>query len=191
MAETSDIGRKVVWSISDESGPPMIWQARQLQEFGNWVVSRFQTGKQMDYYFTAASDGDALRAKDLPGGPAPGTEGFDSVEAKDIMATALEELVAQVNGKDNQLVIARTLPLWPEMPENAEDYEPGSSIVRVPDSLRDDLAELDPTHAEIANFAQELFGYEHEDAMNALHSIVQLARDGRRRDRSIYWWSEM
>jgi hypothetical protein len=70
----------------------------------------------MDYYFSAVSDGEALRAKDLPTGPMPGSEGFNSVEAKGIWSTALEELVAISKGTSSATVMAGIFPLWPETP---------------------------------------------------------------------------
>ncbi len=145
----------------------------------------------MDYYFSAQSDGKAFRSKDLPAGPMPGSERYDSVEAKGIWSTALEELVAKSKGTSSALVMAGVLPLWPETPKNPEDFEPGASLTRLPDSLRDDLAELEVTPSLAAEWSDELFGYEPEDAEQAALKIVHLARAARDRNRSVYWWSEM
>ena len=145
----------------------------------------------MDYYFSAAGDAEALRATDLPSGPMPGSEGLDPVEAKGVLGSALEELVAMANGAGNQQVMARTLPLWPETPTNPEDYEPGPFLTRLPDGLRDDLAKLAVTPALAAKWADELFGYGPAEAEQVAGRIVRLARSGRDQNRSIYWWSEM
>lgn len=145
----------------------------------------------MDYYFSASSNAEALRATDLPGGPKPGSENFDSVEAKDVMGTALEELVALASGKGNQFIVARTLPLWPEIPTNPDDYEPGPILVRLPDSLRDELVAIELMLELATKWANDLYGYEPEDALRVARSIIQLARAGRENDRSIYWWSEL
>lgn len=145
----------------------------------------------MDYYFSAASDAEALRAKDLPAGPMPGTNNFDSVEAKGVWGTALEELVAMSKGTNSAMVMAGTFPLWPETPENPEDFEPGSSLTRLPDSLRDELAELEVTPSLAAKWADGLFGYEPEDAERVAKSIIQFAGAARDQNRSVYWWSEM
>ena len=145
----------------------------------------------MDYYFSAASDEEALRAKDLPAGPMPGSEGFDSVEAKGVLGTALEELVAMSKGSSSPMVMAGTFPLWPEYPSNPEEYEPGSFLTRLPDHLRDELAEVEVTADLAAKWADEIFGYEPAEAERVAKSIIQLARAGRDTNRSIYWWSEM
>lgn len=145
----------------------------------------------MDYYFSAESDAEALRAKDLPAGPMPGSEGFDSVAAKGIWGTALEELVALSRGTSSAMVMAGIFALWPESPERPENFEPGASLTRLPDGLRDDLAELKVTPSLAAKWANGLFGYEPEDAEQAARRIIQLARAARDRSRSIYWWSEM
>jgi hypothetical protein len=145
----------------------------------------------MDYYFSAASDEEALKAKDLPAGPMPGTEGYDTVEAKGVLATALEELVAMSKGSSSLLVMAGTHPLWPEYPSNLEDYEPGSFLTRSPDNIRDELSDVEVTPALATKWADEIFGYELAEAERVAKSIIQLARGGRDRNRSIYWWSEM
>lgn len=145
----------------------------------------------MDYYFSAESEAEALRASNLPAGPMPGSEGFDSIEAKGIWGTALEELVAMSKGISSSLVMAGVLPLWPETPDNPEDFEPGASLTRLPDSLRDELAELKISPSLTAKWADELFGYEPDDAEQAAKRIIQLARAAQNQGRSVYWWSEM
>lgn len=144
----------------------------------------------MDYYFSAPSDAEALKAKDGLAGPTQAA-GFDSVEAKGVMAPALEELVAVSKDATNALVMARALPLWPETPANPEDYTPGPSLTRLPDGLRDDLAELDVTASLAIKWAGELYGYEPADAQALATRITLLARSAKDQDRSIYWWSEM
>lgn len=145
----------------------------------------------MDYYFSAASDEEALRATDLPAGPMPGTQGFDSIEAKGVLATALEELVAMSKGISSPLVMAGIHPLWPEYPSNPEDYEPGSFLTRLPDDLRDDLADVDVTPDLAAEWLDEIFGYEPAEAERVAKSVIQLAHSARATNRSIFWWSEM
>ena len=121
----------------------------------------------------------------------PGSEGFDSVETKGIWGTALEELVALSRGTSSAMVMAGIFPFWPESPERPEEFEPGASLTRLPDSLRDELAELKVTPSLAAKWADGLFGYEAEDAEQAAKRIVRFARAARDQSRSIYWWSEM
>ena len=111
-----------------------------------------------DFYFAAESDDEALRRCNLPNGPMIGGT-LEGIEAKNVMGTALEELVAIATGEENKLTVARTKPLWPEMPTNPADYVPGPFLTRLPDALRDDLAAVEMTPASVTSWSRELFGY--------------------------------
>lgn len=148
----------------------------------------------MDYYFSAANDAAALVAMELPAGPVPGSPGFDSVEAKDVLACPhLEQLVGIATGRSGPSLVPQLRVLWPEPPaaEDSFEFVPGASIMRLPDSLRDDLTGIELTSAVAEGWAAELWGFEPNHARNVAEDLIRLAKAARTENRSIYRWSEM
>ncbi len=148
----------------------------------------------MDYYFSAASDAAALSAKDLPAGPAPGSDGFLSVEAKGVIACPhLEQLVSIATGNIGNSLVPELSTLWPSSPEasSESDLEPGPSIMRLPDSLRDALGEVVMTQQIAAAWANELWDYDLTDAERVGTEIIQLAKAAKAEHKSLYWWMEI
>jgi hypothetical protein len=148
----------------------------------------------MDYYFSAADDGAALRANQIDGGPVPGCDDVDSVEAKDICPCPhLEQLVAFSTGKTKASLVPELKCLWPDASAwmSVGEEGPPPSISRVPDSLRDDLAEIDLSPALAERWSEELWGYDSDGAQSVGERVVQLARRARAQNKSLYWWCEV
>ena len=145
----------------------------------------------MDYYYTAIDDASALGAKNLDGGPMPGSS-FESAEAKDVMACPhLEQLVAIASGKRGPSLVPQLKTLWPEPSAAGAGFEPGLMISRLPDSLRDDLAGIEVTQTVAEQWAAELWGFELGHAAVVAGDIVRVARAARDSTQPLYWWSEM
>jgi hypothetical protein len=141
----------------------------------------------MDYYYTAPDDAAALSARDLPGGPMPGSV-FASAEAKDVLACPhLEQLVGLASGMVGENLVPQLKTLWPK----PESFEPGTMITRLPETLRDDLAEMEMTPAIAENWAAQLWGFEPDHAAAVGMDIIRIARSGRDAGQPLYWWSEM
>lgn len=145
----------------------------------------------MDYYFSAADDAAALCAKDLSGGPIPGSPGLDSVEAKDVLACPhLEQLVTLATGKTGPSLVPELDVLWPAAPDESFEFVPGASIMRLPDSLRDNLADVEMTSEVAASWADAIWGFDEGHASLIAERIVRLSKAAKSENKSIYWWSE-
>ena len=145
----------------------------------------------MDYYFAASSDEMALDARELAAGPTPDSQ-FGSVAAKDVMACPhLEQLVEFATGKKGPSLVPQLKTLWPEPVDDPADYVPGPSLMRLPDALRDDLADVDVTPEIAAQWAGAIWGFDPNHAATVATAISDLARRAREAGQSLYWWSEM
>jgi hypothetical protein len=145
----------------------------------------------MDYYFAAPDDSAALEARHLASGPTPDSK-FHSVEAKDVMACPhLEQLVELASGKKGPSLVPQLKTLWPEPVDDPADYVLGASLMRLPDGLRDDLAQVEVTPDVAAQWAGAIWGFDPDHAGSVATAISGLARRARETGEQLYWWSEM
>ena len=148
----------------------------------------------MDYYFSAAGAVDALRARELDGGPG---EGFDCVPAKDVIVCPhLELLVTAATGEAIPSAVRELRTVWPPegtaAPANEDSpFLTEPTISELPNRLRDALAEVEVSHQVSQAWAGELWGYDPEDAGRTARALVDLARRARSEGKYLYWWSEL
>jgi hypothetical protein len=147
----------------------------------------------MDYYFQAADDEAALNARNLKSGPTT-ESAFRSVEAKDIIACPhLEQLVEISLGKRRASLVPKLVTLWPVrlQPNDPAGYGPEPSIMRLPNELRNDLAEVSVSGDVAERWAAQMWGCTPERARAVAQALVHLAQSARDTRQCLYWWCEV
>ena len=148
----------------------------------------------MDYYFSAAGAVDALRARELDGGPG---EGFDCVPAKDVIVCPhLELLVTAATGEAVPSAVRELRTIWPPegtpAPVNEDSpFLTGPTLSEIPNRLRDALAAVEVSQQVSQAWAGDLWGYDPGDADRTARALVGLARRARSEGKYLYWWSEL
>lgn len=151
----------------------------------------------MDYYFTARDDNAAAEARNPPAGPAAADPPLDCVEANDIIVCPhLEQLVEAATGRAQPSHVEQLQVLWPPpgTPPPEDENSPfltDPSITRVPDGLRDSLADIEPTESIAQRWSEELWGVEPDQALRTAQDISALARRARDAGQALYWRSEL
>lgn len=75
-------------------------------------------------------------------------------------------------GKSGSSLVPEPEVLWPEPP----GCNPGPSITHLPDSLRDNLADVAMTAELAAGWAKEVWEFDPAHALAVVTELVQLAR---------------
>jgi len=145
----------------------------------------------MSFYFSASDDNDAIRANDVPGGPVPDTSDFPSIHEQGVMASPhLWELTAIAQGKPYKDCTSELVPVWP-VGEGSAAEPVAQFIQRLPDALRDDLADIENRPEIAATWSKSVWGMQPEQAANFINEIRRLANRARSLGDHLYWWSSL
>jgi hypothetical protein len=148
--------------------------------------------RTMSYYFTALSDDDAIRANEVQGGPFPGNGRYDSIDECDVLASPhfwqLSAIARNVPYEDHT---SELRPIWPVNTDlEAQDNEPVAQFIqRLPDSLRDELAQLVVTPMMTSAWADCVWGMDANHAELYIQDLAHLAARALREEKHMYWWS--
>ena len=145
----------------------------------------------MSFYFSASDDNEAIRANDIPGGPDPDASGFTSIHEQGVLASPhLWELTALAQGIPYEDCTSQLAPVWPAQGDFGGELI-AQFIQRLPDTLRDDLADID-SKPEIASiWSKSVWGMEPDQAANFIEEIRNLADRARSAREHLYWWSSL
>lgn len=145
----------------------------------------------MSFYYIALSDEDAIGANQVPRGPFPGNDLYDSIDECNVLASPhfwqLTAIARDVSYEDHT---SELCPIWPASADTeirAEGpVEP--CIQRLPDTLRDELDQIVVTQAIATAWAECVWGMDPDQAEGYIQSLVDLAARARREEKHIYWW---
>ncbi|NTZ44088.1 hypothetical protein G7A66_13565 [Altererythrobacter sp. SALINAS58] len=145
----------------------------------------------MSFYYSAIDDNDAIRANDVQGGPCPDTSDFPSIHEQSVMASPhLWELTAIANGTPYRDCTSELVPVWPA--GECSTAEPIAQFIqRLPDTLRDDLADIDNTPEIAATWAKSVWGMQPDQATKFINEVRELADQARSVGEHLYWWSSL
>ena len=145
----------------------------------------------MSFYFSASDDDHAIRANDIPGGPDPDASGFTSIHEQGVMASPhLWELTAIAQGTPYKDCTTQLVPVWPVVGDLGG--EPIAQFIqRLPDTLRDDLADIDNKPEIASTWSESVWGMDPDQAANFIDQIRDLADRARSAGEHLYWWSSL
>lgn len=146
----------------------------------------------MSYYYTALSDNDAIGANEVPGGPFPDNGRYHSIDERDVLASPhfwqLTAIAKNIPYEDHTDELCHIWPVYDAL--EAQIDEPVVQFIqRLPDSLRDELAQLIATPTIASVWAECVWGMDAEQAELYIQDLADLAARAMREDRHIYWWS--
>lgn len=146
----------------------------------------------MSYYYTALSDHDAIGANEVQGGPFPGNGRYHSIDERDVLASPhfwqLTAIAKNVPYKDHTSELCHVWPVYDDL--ETPDHEPVAQFIqRLPDSLRDELAQLVATPIMASAWAECVWGMDANQAELYIEDLSHLAARAQREDKHMYWWS--
>jgi hypothetical protein len=148
----------------------------------------------MSYYFIAPTDEDAIGANQIPGGPFPGNNRYESINECDVLASPhLWQFTAIARNVLYEDHTSELCLIWPTSvdTETQADGLVEQFIQRLPDTLRDELGHIAVTPAIATAWAECVWGMDPAQAKHYIEDLVHLAARAVGEGKHIYWWSSL